>query len=114
MAIFDDIRKTTTDKVQWLYGDTVTWLPTGSEGVTNTCKVLFNRPTTPEQLAMTEYNPTCYLMEYREGDLPGLKESVDQNIQEFVTIKEVEYVVRRVDSKWDGYLYLAILDLRHP
>lgn len=112
MSNFDNIRKTSIDKVQWLYGDTAVWEPTGSEGVTHTCKVLFNRPTTPEQLAMVEFNPTCYMMEYREGDLPGLKESVDENSQEFVIINEVEYVVRRVDSKWDGYLFVAILDLK--
>lgn len=109
MAIFDKTKDLMTDKVNWLYGDEASWLPNGSTGDPFIGKVLFNQPTKEERLVLIDFMPTDWRMEYKDGTFPGLFESANSNTHEFVIIKNVEYWVRKVESSWDGFLFIAIL-----
>lgn len=91
-------------------GYDATWTPAAGGGE-QTARVLFNKPTGKEKIDEWNFDPRQFLMEYKEGDFPGLFESVRNNEDEFVTINSVVYAVRDVRAFFDGKIYKALLTL---
>lgn len=106
---FDRLQKRVFDKAKDTFGydasytsadQTVTW-----EGL-----VLFADPTRAYELAGMEVSANRYVMEYREGDLPGLKERVDERGSlECVTVDGNKFSITSVDQHHDGETYRAYL-----
>lgn len=91
----------------WISADTLaTW----------TGLVLFKNPTQAMQISgFGDYDPQRWEMEYKAGDLIGLKERVDARAtEEIVAIDGVSYYVRAVDSIFDGQTFKATLSPVDP
>lgn len=106
--LFDELQEGAFDVVTDTMGYDAAW---GSF----TGRVLFNQPTEMERLGKqtpTIYNDKTYIMEYREGVFPGLFEAVRASKQkaEKMTVNEIEYMVRKVEKKYDGKNYVATLE----
>lgn len=109
--IFDGLQNTAFDVVTTTMGYDATWSPSEG-GSTLTGRILFNNPTESKKLSEVEYDPYAYRMEYKRGVFDGLKESVDRNGTETVTIKGQDYYVRQVAAKHDGNTLIATLEIK--
>lgn len=78
----------------------------------HTARVLFNDPSKKYQLAGLDFEPAGWSMEYKEGDLVGLYDSVQAGEIEEITIGTTEYYVRSVRKEFDGKSYTAQLELK--
>lgn len=107
--LFDDLRDASFDVVSNTMGYEASWEPSEGGNV-QTARVLFNNPTEGKKLSGVEYDPYHYEMEYRVGHFEGLKQSVDSNNIEAVTIRGKEYNVRQITAKWDGNTMIAVLE----
>lgn len=110
MALFDRYQNAMLTTVRTLYGDDATWLPSAG-GAAVTGKVLFNTPTEAEQTAIGDYTRVDFAMEYHEGQLPGLFESVRSGGRERVTIKGQTFMVQAITLHHDGKTFNAHLQL---
>jgi len=72
-------------------------------------KVLLDKPTESEEMNKIEFHPRMISMEYKQGDLPGLFESVREHGSETLTVNGTSYVVRNVEAFFDGETYKADL-----
>lgn len=107
--LFDDLQDASFDVVTNTYGYDATWSPSeGGDDVV--ARVLFNNPTNKQKLSGVEYDPYHYKMEYKKGDLPGLKEAIDKTGTETVTIQGQQYYVRQVLTLFDGRTMEATLE----
>ena len=78
-------------------------------------RCLFKDPNLSDKLLPLgpEYKPLSPEIEYKEGDLPGLYESLAEGGDEEVTINGVlSYYVRTLDKLYDGKTYRAKLELK--
>lgn len=109
--LFDGMAAVTFNVVTATMGYTASWQPADGSPL-QTAEVLFKKPTESQKLADQEYDPYRYTMEYRTGVFNGLKESVDANNVEEVSIGAASYYVRKVDAKYDGKTMIATLELK--
>jgi len=103
MSAFDSLSKAAFSTCEGVMGDVAIWTPSG--GVQLTAKVLFNNPESKQTLGDTdksEYSPCNFWFEYYEGQLPGLKLSVDSGNVEIVTINGIQLNIQDVTTKYDG------------
>ena len=95
-----------------LMGENAVWHKSKSQPVEGT--VLFKNPTEPVQIGKTEqyeYRPTKATAEYYKGDFKGLKEKADDTkTTQFMSIKGKKYMVVKVETKFDGKIYVAHLE----
>ena len=115
MARFDSVQHLTITATQDLYGDVLVWTLSngGPIAQVHTLKVLYSSPENKQVLGDSdkyEYSPYNYSFEYYEGQLKGLKESVDAGNVETVLIKSKTLVVREIDTRFDGKTYVAHCD----
>lgn len=101
--LFDSLQNKTYSIVANTMGNDCTW---GA----HVARVLFNDPSKKYQLAGIDFEPAGWSMEYQEGDLPGLYESVNSGDIEQVTIEGNSYAVRSVRKEFDGKSYTAQLE----
>lgn len=107
---FDNMQRGAVEKVNNLFGFPAVWNP-ASSSPQQTATILFEDPTRLMELGgLSEYNPNAVLMEYKNGDFIGLRESANSGVNETVTVDGVPYYVRQVDLKYDGKTYIAILE----
>lgn len=109
--LFDGLQAAAVNVITATMGYTATWQPADGSPV-QTARVLFKNPTESQKLADQEYNPYRFTMEYQKGVFSGLKQSVDANNVEEVSIGAVSYYVRKVDTKYDGKTMMATLELK--
>jgi len=79
---------------------------------TFTARVHFKYPTPKEELLPSDiyYMPTEPIMEYFEGDFQNLKQAVDANTDQQVSIDGIgTFWVRSIIRKYDGDTLVAIL-----
>lgn len=76
-----------------------------------TAVVLFKDADETAQLLQVEYDPQAAMIEYFEGSLIGLKESVDNRNDEIITVNGIQYGVHKVRAKYDGKTFFADLEL---
>jgi uncharacterized protein YaaQ len=108
MNIFDNLQVSTFNTVLACMGYTCTWLPSAG-GSLKTANVLFKTPTDDEKEASVNYELVTGTIEYKEGDLAGLKEAADNNIREIINIDGVDHIVLSVSKKFDGKTFEARL-----
>jgi hypothetical protein len=109
--LFDGLQAATFDTVTAIMGYSAVWQP--SDGTpAQTARVLFKNPTEHQKIGDQEYDPYRYTMEYKMGVFPGLKQSVDANHTEEVTIGGTGYYVRQVHARFDGKTMTATLELK--
>jgi hypothetical protein len=110
---FDSLQKTMFDTVTNTMGYDAVWVPKAG-GEHKTAKVLYNGPTEKERFFLADYDPDKLMMEYKDGDFPGLFESArSSKAPEVVQIDGIgEFVVRSVKKKWDGKTYEVQLALK--
>ena len=101
-SYFDRLQKQTFDAAKSKFGFGASY--TSADGlVTWEGTVLFENPTTPLKMAGMGYDPDLYTMEYRIGDLDGLRQRVDaRQTQERITVDGNDYHVSNVDTVHDG------------
>lgn len=109
--LFDGLQAATFSVITATMGYTAIWRPADRDEV-QTARVLFKNPTEGQRLADQEYDPYRYTMEYAAGIFNGLKQSVDANNVEEVTIGAASYYVRKVDAKYDGKTMVATLEVK--
>ena len=94
-----------------LMGDTAIWLSSNQQETPG--RVLFKNPTEPVQIGDSEgyeYRPSNATAEYYEGVFPGLKQAVDNEGAEYLTVRGQMYLVTAVATKFDGKIYVAQLE----
>lgn len=109
MSFFDAIQRRCFSTVQTVFGDTAVWIASNG-GQTHTAKVLYNSPNDPITIGNQDkfsYRPYNYSIEYYEGELPGLMESVKNNNIETVTVNGKQLAIREVFTKNDGKTIVA-------
>lgn len=107
-SAFDTMQAAMFKTVQTQFGYDTTWQPLAG-GAPYAAKVLFLTPTDIQKLMNVDYMPENWQMEYFEGDLPGLKQSVDTGAVEVVIIDGTAYDVRQVLTDYDGKNFKALL-----
>jgi len=109
--LFDGLQAAAFDTVTAIMGYSAVWQPSDGSSA-QTARVLFKNPTEQQKLADQEYDPYRYTMEYKMGVFPGLKQSVDANGTEEVTINGASYYVRQVHARYDGKTMTATLEVK--
>lgn len=109
--LFDGLGNSVFSVVTATMGYTAVWQPSDGSPL-QTSRVLFKNPTEHQKLADQEYDPYRYIMEFKRGVFEGLKQSVDANKVEEVTIGAANYYVRQVNGKYDGGTMVATLELK--
>jgi len=111
--LFDSLQDKAFDVATNTMGYPATWQPVAG-GPVKTATVLYNDDTEKYEISNMQYDPFAWRMEYRHPFFDGLKESVDTNVTEIVTITlpggDADFNVRRVDSKFDGKTFTAYLE----
>jgi len=117
MNIFDTLKTKAFDVVTNLMGYDAAWTSSVSN-VLLTAKVGYKDPSEKQELSgIDSWNPDQPFMEYRAGFFPGLKESVDAGVAEYVLITQqgdadnvIGYFnVKEVKTKVDGDTFVARL-----
>lgn len=117
MNIFDTLKTKAFDVVINLMGYDASWTSSVSN-VLLTAKVGYKDPSEKQELSgIDSWNPDQPFMEYRAGFFPGLKESVDAGVAEYVLITQqgdtdtvIGYFnVKEVKTKVDGDTFVARL-----
>jgi len=107
--IFDDLQDAAFDVVTNTMGYDASWVPSEG-GASLTARVLFNNPTETRKLSQVEYDPFRWEMEYKKGDFNGLKDAVDKNNIEIVTLNGKDFYVRQIVAKLDGRTLVATME----
>lgn len=109
MNIFDGLASNVFGTVANTMGYDAIWQPVdGSDS--QTARVLFKDPSVAQKVGPIEFRPNEFVMEYKLGDLVGLKESTDSRCREEVMIDDRSYMVVAVDAISDGKTFRAILE----
>lgn len=111
MNIFDIAKRTAYKATTGIMGYNAEWYDNAS-GQMFTARVHFKYPTPKEELLPSDiyYMPTEPIMEYLEGSFPNLKEAVDANSNQQVSIDGIgEFYVRSIIRKYDGETLVAVL-----
>lgn len=107
---FDRIARMAVGSVTNLMGETAVWQSSQRGEVTG--RVLFKDPTEPVQIGDLEgyeYRPGEATAEFYRDQLVGLKQAVDEERTEYLTIRGRTWLVVGVDRKFDGGMYVAHL-----
>lgn len=109
MNIFDGLQDSVFRVVTNTMGYTVSWQP--STGQVQSAIVLFSDATQTAKILDVPYSPKNCLIEYKRGDLNGLKEAADAGREEIISMNGSDYGVLEVSSKFDGKTMVAHLTL---
>lgn len=110
MNLFDDLQDNVFDTVQKVMGYPCVWEPSqGGDAMTITG--LLNEPTTNEKLGFVTqgYDGIESMIEYREGQFPGLWESTRSGNDEYILGNGNRYFVHHVVKRYDGKTLIAYL-----
>ncbi len=110
MSLFDAIQSNLHNAVNNTFGVTAAWNPSNG-GDEKTAIVLFKDASETARMLGIEYDPQRPMIEYKIGDLTGLKESVNDKNDEILTINGIEYGVNDVKAKHDGKTFFADLQV---
>jgi hypothetical protein len=109
MSLFDQFQRTTFDTVLRVMGVPCVWAPNGGGATINTT-VLLNEPTDKEKVGFVDgYEDVDSSIEFREGQLDGLHESVKSGAYEYVLVHGQRYYVHQVVRRYDGKTLIAYL-----
>lgn len=114
--VFDSLKATAFDVVTNTMGYEALWYPGADQDAEPiSAKVLFNDPAKPESVGGDRsYGYDRPTIEFKEGDWPGLKLSVDDKQPELIFVKGTYYYVHQIigekGSARDGETYTAILE----
>jgi len=106
---FDDIRELAFASILERMGTEASWI-SSVEGYEKKALVLFREPTDDRMIAQFGYNPNVWYVEWKGSDFEGLDDAVDAGNDELITIDGVDYWVRHVHRKFDGFNYLSTLE----
>jgi hypothetical protein len=109
---FDDIAKQVFSEVASVMGEKAVWhTSNGSGDIEGT--VLFKDPSEVEQIGGPEqydYRPATPKIEYYNGTFVGLKELVDTQTEEQITVHGQRYLILSIEKIADGNTYKAHLE----
>jgi hypothetical protein len=110
-ALFDLLQNAVFDASLAVFGYTAIWVPANGAPA-HTEMVHFRAATDDEQLAgPAGYSEPQWQMEFKAGQFPGLRESVDAaQVIEIVTISGHQYDVRAITASYDGKTLTAMLN----
>lgn len=115
MNPFDAIQAAAFDVVTNTFGYAAKWTPSDGSAE-KTAQVLYKDATEKQGLSDQDFEVERYKMEYKNGDFPELKNLVDTaDTIEKVSIETqkdiwLEFMVRRIERKFDGKTFIAILN----
>jgi hypothetical protein len=107
MNLFDSLQESAFSIVTNTMGYTASWQL--SIGEAKLARVLFKDATETAKILDQVYSPKNCMIEYKQGDFPGLKEAADSGSEEMITINGLQYGVLEVNSEFDGKTLLAYL-----
>lgn len=109
--IFDNIQATAFNVVAQTMGTFAKWKPAGLAELT--AQVLYKDATAKFDIADVELRDQRHIMEYREGDFPGLYEAIRSGELQTVTItlkgNAVAFYCQRPEKKFDGKTIITYL-----
>lgn len=115
--LFDTCRDSMVDVVTNAMGYPATWTPAAG-GPRQTAQILYKDATDKYDVDGEDYDPYTYRMEYRKPFFEGLKDSVDASGKEFVQVALPAYqggltnfIVRKIDTRFDGNICIAYLEI---
>lgn len=114
--IFEGMQKRLFDLTTTVFGYKAIWLASEERPIDVEGDVNYRQPNDKDIIRTNgDYQPYTYFMEYREPFFPGLKEAVDRNGVEYISIVDQYnvvhyYGVRSVKAVWDGETYNAFLE----
>lgn len=113
--VFDNLKATAFNVVTNTMGYEALWYPDADlESEPIPAKVLFNDPAKPETVGDRSFDNDRTTIEFKEGDWPGLKNSVDRKRPELIFVKGDYYYIYQIigekGSARDGETYTAILE----
>ena len=112
MNVFDDLRDVSFDVVTGCMGYTATWTPLDGSAP-QMADILYKDSTHKDEFGGNDYKPSDFRMEYRFPFLSGLRESVDAENKETVSIvigNETKlFWVQEVETTYDGNTIIAYL-----
>lgn len=116
--LFDHLQDRTFKTIGRFFGVDAVWEPSDASP-TQEARILFKDPAQSEDVMKEQainYMPVRPVMEWYEGDLPGLYESVNNRGQEEVVItifgEDVTYSVLNAEPVHDGQTYKGYLQLK--
>lgn len=112
MPEFDGLAKQVFSNVTALMGESAVWHSSAGKEVTG--NILYKNPTEPVQIGDAEryeYRPNTVTIEYYDGTFTGLKEAVDGQKSEYITVRGQKHFVESVTTKFDGKTHIAHLEV---
>lgn len=113
--LFDPMQDAVFNTVTATFGDIAKWTPS-TGGETFSASVLYKDPSAKYGIGESEFEVEEYFMEYKLGDLPGLKEAVNSGRLESLTITNrigsLDFFVRKCTKQVDGKTIFALLNIK--
>lgn len=110
--LFDSLQEKAFDVTTNTMGYPAAWTPSAG-GPQQTAKVLYNDATEKYELSNMDFKPERWSMQYRYPHFIGLKQRVDENTVETVTITlpggDTDFNIRTVQTSFDGKTFTAYL-----
>lgn len=107
--IFDSLGKAVFNTCNKTFGYPVSWQPVAG-GAPLLADVLFGDPTKVTKIDEADFNNNQPWFEYKEGDLQGLFQSVNNGTTETVTVDGTAYYVRSIKRDFDGKCFKAFIE----
>lgn len=115
MNTFNKLQQSTFHTVTRIFGETATWKPADG-GNAQTANVLFKNPSEAYKIGEGVFEIDEYMIEFKEGDFPGLKLSVNAGNLEEVEVHfkdtSVAFYIRKCTAKFDGKTITATLNIK--
>lgn len=114
MFFFDSIQTTAAGIVSGMFGVPATWQPSDNSPM-QSAVILYKDATEKHKLSDVDFEIERYVMEYRNTEFIGLKKSMDEGGDEQVIIEVsknifLTFLVRRIETKFDGKTIIAYLN----
>jgi hypothetical protein len=115
MNVFDGLSAICFDATTALMGYDAAWTPKAG-GPEQTARVHYSDATASGKIGDIDYKPETPVMEYKKGDMPGLKESIDDSELETVSITingtVKEFFTNSVKTTVDGGTIIVELQVK--
>jgi hypothetical protein len=112
MSLFDSYQKPVFSVVENIMGDIATWTPSNS-GIPLTSLVLYKYPEQQFQVGDGEkynFSPCKYSMEYYTDQFVGLRDAINNGLEELVMIKGILFYCKDCSLKFDGQTVVVGLE----
>lgn len=117
MNIFDGLADMVFNATTSTMGYDATWIP-NDESPSISARVHYNDKTATDRIGDIDYQPETPTMQYKYGDLPGLKEAIDRGNLETIVIdfrgQTLTFLTSSAKAIFDGRTIIVDLQATEP